>query len=194
MTCQITGSLPNPFSAIQRPRRGMALPATIRPLPPSCSRAGSSHELLNRSSTRFLAKRRRSSSHGNRGASMCLPAFSSGRMRWMSFVGDLRATHLVSRTRLTANHRRYTILAVWRGFGPRGENPDYNWPERDHRSRRQDRRTLCFPRFNAVLTFILDLSMHACRLCRPQLCTRKYRAVCDRTKGPPSGDSSRLLC
>ena len=34
-------------------------------------------------------------------------------------------------------------------------------------------------------TFILDFSMHACRLCRPQLCTRKYRAVCDRTKGPP---------
>ena len=33
--------------------------------------------------------------------------------------------------------------------------------------------------------FILDSSMRACRRCRPQLCKRMYRAVCDRTKGRP---------
>ena len=33
------------------------------------------------------------------------------------FAGDLRATHLISCTRLTASRRRYTTLAVWRG-GP----------------------------------------------------------------------------
>jgi hypothetical protein len=34
-------------------------------------------------------------------------------------------------------------------------------------------------------SFILDLSMGACRLSRLQFCRRKRRAVCDRTKDPP---------
>jgi hypothetical protein len=54
------------------------------------------------------------------------------------------------------------------------------------------RRTLQTPPDTALLfstrgictgVFILDLPMRACRLCRPPLCRRKYRAACDRTKG-----------
>ena len=51
--------------------------------------------------------------------SMCLPAFSSGTMRWTSSQETCARLTLISRTRLTASHRRYTTLAVWRG-GPVG--------------------------------------------------------------------------
>ena len=57
---------------------------------------------------------------------MCLPAFSSGIMRWMSFVGDLRATHphfvYTPRGQPQALHNAGRLS--W-GSGPRGEAPDY---------------------------------------------------------------------
>ena len=57
---------------------------------------------------------------------MCLPAFSSGIMRWISIAGDLRATH--PRFAYTAHGEPQALHTPGRlawGSGPRGENPDY---------------------------------------------------------------------
>jgi hypothetical protein len=50
-------------------------------------------------------------------SSMRLPVFSSGTMRWTSLRETCARLTLISRICLTASHRRYTMLAVWRG-GP----------------------------------------------------------------------------
>jgi len=69
------------------------------------------------------------------------------------FAGDLRATHphfvYTPHGEPQALHNAGRL--AW-GSGPAWGEARLHRPGRDHRARRQDRRALCVPRFNALMT------------------------------------------
>jgi hypothetical protein len=83
-------------------------------------------------------------------SSMSLPASYSGTKHWTSSPETCVRLTLSLSTHLMASRGRSITPADWRGGPVREERDRLHRFGRDHCSRRQDSRSLCIPRFNAV--------------------------------------------